>query len=64
MENTQDKRKERTYRKWIGTRRQIIVKAVFSLVYTLFIMLGEPERWRKLLDNPVWLLVRVQPLQA
>ena len=57
MENTQDKRKERTYRKWIGTRRQIIVKAVFSLVYTLFIMLGEPERWRKLLDNPVWLLV-------
>lgn len=44
-------------RKLPESKRQLAVKAVFSLIYALFVLLGEPDHWRELLESPMWLLL-------
>lgn len=41
----------------VGDRGQIAVKLVFALLYTLFLLLGDPDHWRALFEKPIYELV-------
>ena len=38
----------------VGDRGQIAVKLVFALLYTLFLLLGDPDHWRALFEKPIY----------
>lgn len=59
MKNTTKERRRENNRKieLTKSRRQLAVKVVFSVIYALFALLGEPDHWRELLESPMWLLL-------